>query len=105
MSEAWYSVASMLFGYAAAAMLAVIVLLAARKMLADRGLWRRVRRGIPQAGAAGVDEAAQRGHVHERQIAREHEDRLPEFPECGPYPSERPEAGFRVGDGTDARQG
>lgn len=57
------------------------------------------------AGAAGVDEAAQRGHVHERQIAREHEDRLPEFPECGPYPAERPEAGFRVGDGTDARQG
>ena len=54
MSEAWYSVASMLFGYAAAAMLAVIVLLAARKMLADRGLWRRVRRGIPQAGAAGT---------------------------------------------------
>ena len=57
------------------------------------------------AGAAGVDEAAQRGHVHERQIAREHEDRLPEFPKCGPYPAERPEAGFCVGDGTDARQG
>ena len=54
MNEAWYSVLSMVFGYLASGMLAVIVLLAARRMLTDRALWRRVKKGIPTAGAAGM---------------------------------------------------
>ena len=53
MNEAWYRVFSMIFGYLSAAMLAFIVLLAGRKMISDRNLWRRVHKGIPQAGSAG----------------------------------------------------
>ena len=53
MNEAWYRVASLSFGYLSAAMIAVIVLLSARKYARDRGVWRRVRRNLPQAGAVG----------------------------------------------------
>lgn len=53
MNEAWYKVASQSFGYLSAAMIAVIVLLSARKYVRDRGVWRRVRRNLPQAGAVG----------------------------------------------------
>lgn len=41
------------FGYLSALLIAVIVLLALHRFLADRALWRRVRRALPQAGAAG----------------------------------------------------
>ena len=43
MNGAWYRVASLSFGYLSAAMIAVIVLLAARKYARDRGVWQRVR--------------------------------------------------------------
>lgn len=53
MTQAWYQVLSLLFGYASAAMILLIVLLALRKYASDRALWRRVRRELPQAGAVG----------------------------------------------------
>ena len=53
MNEAWYRVASQSFGYLSAAMIAVIVLLSLRKFARDRGVWRRVRKNLPQAGAFG----------------------------------------------------
>ncbi|MDO5378236.1 MAG: hypothetical protein Q4G52_07875 [Clostridia bacterium] len=49
MTQAWYQVASLLYGYLAAGIILAIVLLGARKMLSDRNLWRRVRRALPQA--------------------------------------------------------
>ncbi len=54
MTQAWYSVLSLLFGYVSAAVIVLIVLLSARKYVGDRALWRRVRRHLPQAGAVGV---------------------------------------------------
>ena len=53
MSQAWYQVLSICFGYLSAAMIFMIVLLAARQYLSDRALMRRVRRNLPQAGAFG----------------------------------------------------
>lgn len=53
MNQAWYQVASMGFGYLSAAIIALIVLLALKKYAQDRALWRRVKRNLPQAGAAG----------------------------------------------------
>ena len=53
MNEAWYRVASQSFGYLSAAIIVLIVLLAARKYVRDRGVWRRVRKNLPQAGAVG----------------------------------------------------
>ena len=53
MNQAWYQVASMGFGYLSAAIIALIVLLAFKKYAQDRALWRRVKRNLPQAGAAG----------------------------------------------------
>ena len=53
MTEAWYRVASQSFGYLSAVIIAVIVALSARKYARDRGVWRRVRRNLPQAGAFG----------------------------------------------------
>ena len=41
------------FGYLSAAIIALIVLLAFKKYAQDRALWRRVKRNLPQAGAAG----------------------------------------------------
>lgn len=42
------------FGYLSAAIIALIVLLAFKKYAQDRALWRRVKRNLPQAGAAGA---------------------------------------------------
>ena len=53
MSQAWYQVLSICFGYLSAAMIFMIVLLAARQYLSDRALTRRVKRNLPQAGAFG----------------------------------------------------
>ena len=53
MTEAWYRVASQSFGYLSAVIIAVIVVLSARKYVRDRGVWRRVRRNLPQAGTFG----------------------------------------------------
>ena len=53
MSQAWYQVLSIAFGYVSAALIALIVLIAARQYLSDRALMRRVRRNLPQAGAFG----------------------------------------------------
>ena len=53
MNGAWYRVASQSFGYLSAVMIMLIVLLSARKYVRDRGVWRRVRRNLPQAGAFG----------------------------------------------------
>lgn len=44
----------MSFGYLSAALIAAVVVLALRKYAADRALWRRVYRALPQAGAAGA---------------------------------------------------
>ena len=54
LNQAWYQVVSLLFGYAGAAIIAVVVLLGARKLAADRALWRRVGRELPRCGAAGT---------------------------------------------------
>ena len=54
MNQAWYQVASMGFGYLSAAIIALIMLLALRKYMRDRALWRRVKKNLPQAGAAGT---------------------------------------------------
>ena len=54
MTQAWYQVASLSFGYLSAGIIALVVLLAVRKAARDRGVWRRVHRNLPQAGAAGV---------------------------------------------------
>lgn len=54
MNQAWYRVASMLYGYAGAAAIALIVLLGVRKVAGDRQLWRRVGRNLPRCGAAGT---------------------------------------------------
>ena len=51
MTQAWYQVASMGFGYLSAVIIALIVLLALRKYMYDRALWRRVKKNLPQAGA------------------------------------------------------
>jgi len=54
MTQAWYRVASMVFGYVSAALIALIVLLSFSKYLKDRALWQRVRRNLPSAGAMGA---------------------------------------------------
>ncbi len=54
MTQAWYQVASLLYGYLSAGIILAIVLLGARKLISDRNLWRRVRRALPQAGAVGA---------------------------------------------------
>lgn len=54
MTQAWYQVVSMCFGYVSAAAIALVVLLSAHKYLSDRALWKRVRKNQPQAGAAGA---------------------------------------------------
>ena len=57
MTQAWVQVLSMLFGYASAAIILLIVLLALRKYAADRALWRRVRREeipVPYEGTMGA---------------------------------------------------
>ena len=54
MNEAWYQVASMGFGYLSAVIIVLIVLSALKKYANDRALWRRVKKNLPQAGAAGT---------------------------------------------------
>ena len=54
MTQAWYRVLSTVFSYVSAAIMVLIVLLSMRKYTADRSLWRRVRRNLPQAGSVGV---------------------------------------------------
>lgn len=54
LTQAWYQVASLLYGYLSAGIILAVVLLGMRKMLSDRNLWRRVRRSLPQAGAVGT---------------------------------------------------
>lgn len=54
MSQAWYQVLSLVFGYMSMAMILLVLLLSLRKYLSDRALWRRVRRNLPQAGAVGT---------------------------------------------------
>ena len=54
LTQAWYRVLSTVFSYVSAAMMVLIVLLSMRKYTADRSLWRRVRRNLPQAGSVGV---------------------------------------------------
>ncbi len=61
MTQAWYQVASMGFGYLSAAIIALIVLLALRKYMCDRALWRRVKKNLPQAGA--FQTASRRGRA------------------------------------------
>ena len=53
MSQAWHQVLSIAFGYVSAALIALLVLLAARQYLSDRALMRRVKKNLPQAGAFG----------------------------------------------------
>lgn len=53
MSQAWYQVLSIGFGYLSAVLIALVVLLATRQYLSDRALMRRVRKNLPQAGAFG----------------------------------------------------
>ena len=48
------------FGYLSAAIIALIVLLAFKKYAQDRALWRRVKRNLPQAGAAALYRAFRR---------------------------------------------
>ena len=54
MTQAWYQVLSLLFSYISLGVILFIVLLALRKYITDRALWRRVTRDLPQAGAVGV---------------------------------------------------
>ena len=54
MSYAWYQVLSKLFGYLAAAGAVVCVLMALRGYVSERRRYRRVRRSLPDRGAAGV---------------------------------------------------
>ena len=53
MTQAWYQVLSICFGYVSATVIVLIVLLSVRQFLSDRALMRRVRRNLPQAGAFG----------------------------------------------------
>jgi len=54
LTQAWFQVLSLCFGYISAAIIALIVLLSARKYASDRGVNARVRRHTPQVGSAGV---------------------------------------------------
>ncbi|MBR3794544.1 MAG: FHA domain-containing protein [Clostridia bacterium] len=74
MTRAWYQVLSLGFGYISAAIIAAVVLLSLRKSASDRALWRRVRRDLPQAGAAGVFKVMAGGG---RRIAAGQEIRVP----------------------------
>ncbi|MBR5288131.1 MAG: hypothetical protein IKU34_06010 [Clostridia bacterium] len=54
MNQAWYQVLSMIYGYLAAAVIALVLLLTLRKIVSDAALLRRVRKNTPQAGAVGA---------------------------------------------------
>ena len=74
MTQAWYQVLSLGFGYISAAIMVIVVLLSLRKFASDRALWRRVRRDLPQAGAAGVFKVMSAGG---RRLAAGEEIRVP----------------------------
>ena len=52
-SQAWYQVLSICFGYLSVVIIMLIVLLSVRQYLSDRALVRRVKKNLPQAGAFG----------------------------------------------------
>ena len=54
MTNAWYQVLSLSFGYLSAAIAIICALLALKKYLGDRRLLRRVRKGMPRVGSAGT---------------------------------------------------
>ena len=54
MTNAWYQVLSLSFGYVSAAAVLLFVLLALQKTMKDRRILRRVRRGLPRIGSAGT---------------------------------------------------
>ncbi len=54
MTDAWYRVASQSYGYLSALIIAIIVIMAARKILSDQRLCRRISQRLPQLGAAGT---------------------------------------------------
>ena len=54
MTNAWYRVLSLSFGYVSCAIAVLLALLALRTYLSDRRLLRRVRKGLPRIGAAGT---------------------------------------------------
>ena len=54
MTNAWYQVLSLSFGYVSCAMAVICVLCALRKTLRDRKILRRVRRSTPGVGSAGM---------------------------------------------------
>lgn len=74
MNHAWYQVLSLLYGYIAAAVIVLIVLLSLRNMFADAALSRRIRKNSPQAGAVGVLRVTGGGT---RRLPIGHEIRIP----------------------------
>lgn len=54
MTNAWYQVLSLSFGYMSAAVVVILALLALKRTMRDRRLLRRVRRGLPRIGSAGT---------------------------------------------------
>lgn len=54
MTRQWYQVLSLLYGYLGAGIAGAVVLFSLRRLIADRRLYRRVRKNLPRAGAAGV---------------------------------------------------
>ena len=54
MTNAWYQVLSLSFGYVSCAMAVICELCALRKTLRDRKILRRVRRSTPGVGSAGM---------------------------------------------------
>lgn len=54
MTQQWHQVLSLLFGYLGAGIAALTVLVSLRRLIADRRLYRRVRKNLPRAGAAGA---------------------------------------------------
>lgn len=54
MTQAWYQVASLLYGYVSAAIIVVFALLALRKIVSDKRLWQRVKKNLPRVGASGA---------------------------------------------------
>lgn len=73
MTQAWYQVLSLGFGYISAAIMVIVVLFSLRKSASDRALWRRVRRDLPHAGAAGTFKVIAGG----RRMAAGEEIRVP----------------------------
>ena len=54
MTNAWYQVLSLSFGYVSCAIAVICVFLALRRFLRDRRILRRVRRSTPHVGSAGT---------------------------------------------------